>query len=271
VRTLIDTAHPELSVTRQCELVGLARSSYYYESVPVSAEELRWRRALDRAYTRWPFYGSRRLTWALRRQGHAIGRKRVAGLMRAMGLEAIYPKPRLSTAGVTATKYPYLLRGMKIERPNQVWAVDITYIAMAWGWMYLVALLDWASRYVLAWRLSNTLETRFCQEALEAALVQHGSPEIHNSDQGVQFTSAAYVGQLEAAGVRVSWDGRGRVFDNIFVERLWRSVKYEYVYLHESQDGAELARGLGGYVRFYNEERPHQGLAYRTPAEVYLG
>jgi putative transposase len=267
---MIETNHLQLSVTRQCELLGLARSSYYYEAAPVSVEELALRRALDRAYTRWPFYGSRRLTWVLRQQGHAVGRERVQSLMRAMGLEAIYPKPRLSVGGATATKYPYLLRGLTIARPNQVWAVDITYVALAWGWMYLVALLDWASRYVLAWRLSNTLETRFCLEALEAALAQHGRPEIHNSDQGVQFTSGPYVECLEAAGVQVSWDGRGRVYDNIFVERLWRSVKYEHLYLHESADGAELERGLSGYFRFYNEERPHQALGYQTPTEVFM-
>jgi len=268
---MIETRHPPLSLTRQCALLGLARSSYYYAPVAVSAEELGLRRALDRAYTRWPFYGSRRLTWVLRQQGHDVGRERVQGLMRSMGLEAIYPKPRLSVGGVTTTNYPYLLRGLRIDRPNQVWAVDITYVALARGWMYLVALLDWASRYVLAWRLSNTLETGFCLEALEAALRQHGAPEIHNSDQGVQFTSEQYVGRLEAAQVRVSWDGRGRVYDNIFVERLWRSVKYEHLYLHEPEDGAELEHGLSGYFRFYNEERPHQALEYQRPMEVYMG
>jgi putative transposase len=267
---MIETTHPQLSVTRQCGLLGLARSSYYYAPVVVSADELALRRAVDRAYTRWPFYGSRRLAWALQREGYAVGRERVQRLMRAMGLEAIYPKPRLSQPGAPAVKYPYLLRGMTIDRPNQVWAVDITYLALSWGWMYLVALLDWASRYVLAWRLSNTLETEFCLAAMEAALTRHGAPEIHNSDQGAQFTSATYVARVEASGARVSWDGRGRVYDNIFVERLWRSVKYEYLYLHEVADGVELERGLAGYFRFYNETRPHQALGNHTPAEVYL-
>jgi putative transposase len=271
LRALIETEHPELSVTRQCELLGLARSSFYYQPAVVSAEQLALMRDLDRLYTRWPFYGSRRLAWALRRQGHEVGRKRVQSLMRTMGLEAIYPKPRLSAGAAAAQKYPYLLRGLRIERPNQVWAVDITYVPLAAGFLYLVALLDWFSRYVLAWRLSNTLETAFCLEALEEALSQYGVPEIHNNDQGVQFTSAEYVGRVQAAGAQVSWDGRGRVYDNIFVERLWRSVKYEHVYLHEHADGEALASGLGEYFPFYNHQRPHQALEYRPPAELYFG
>jgi putative transposase len=268
---MIETDHPQLSVARQCALLGLARSTYYYQPAPVSTEELAVRAALDRAYTRWPFYGSRRLAWALQREGFAVGRKRVQGLMRALGLEAIYPKPRLSVPGASAPKYPYLLRGLTIERPNQVWAVDITYVPLAWGWLYLVALLDWYSRYVLAWRLSNTLETAFCVAALDEALAQHGAPQIHNNDQGAQFTSGDYVQRLESHGIQISWDGRGRVYDNIFVERLWRTVKYEYLYLHEHPDGRQLEQGLSDYWRFYNEERPHQALGHRTPAEVYRG
>jgi putative transposase len=267
---MIETEHPQLSVTSQCALLGLARSTYYYQPVADSAEDLALMRALDRLYTRWPFYGSRRLAWALRAQGHEVGRKRVQSLMRAMGLEAIYPRPRLSAGAAAAQKHPYLLRGLRIERPNQVWAVDITYVPLAAGFLYLVALLDWFSRYVLAWRLSNTLETAFCLEALEEALSKYGVPEIHNNDQGVQFTSAEYVGRLEVAGAKVSWDGRGRVYDNIFVERLWRSVKYEHVYLHEHADGGALASGLGEYFSFYNHQRPHQALGHRPPAELYF-
>lgn len=266
---MIETTHPQLSVLRQCQLIGLSRSSYYYKPVAVGAQELALRAALDRAYTCWPFYGSRRLTWALQQDGFAVGRKRVQGLMRDMGLEALYPKPRLSLSGQTVTKYPYLLRGISVVRPNHVWAVDITYVPLTWGWMYLVALLDWYSRYVLAWRLSNTLETTFCLEALDEALATHGAPQIHNNDQGAQFTSAEYVGRLTAAGIQISWDGRGRVYDNIYVERFWRTVKYEHLYLHETADGRQLEQGLREYMYFYNEQRPHQALNNRTPREVY--
>jgi len=268
---MIETSHPELSIARQCALLGLARSTYYYQPAPVSAEELAVRAALDRAYTRWPFYGSRRLVWVLQQAGFAVGRKRVQGLMRELGLAAIYPKPRLSVPEASAREYPYLLRGLRIERPNQVWAVDITYVPLVRGWMYLVALLDWYSRYVLAWRLSNTLDTAFCLAALEEALARHGVPQIHNNDQGAQFTSREYVQRLEAHGIQISWDGRGRVYDNIFVERLWRTVKYEYLYLAEHSDGRQLTKGLSEYWRFYNEERPHQALNNCTPAEVYRG
>jgi putative transposase len=267
---MIETVHPSLSVVRQCELLGLPRSSFYYAPVAESAENLRLMRRLDELYTAHPFYGSRRMVAALEREGWELNRKRVQRLMQVMGLEALYPKRSLSAPASPEARFPYLLKGLAITRPNQVWAVDITYIRLAAGYLYLVALLDWFSRYVLAWELSNSLEVGFCLRALERAL-RHGAPAIHNSDQGVQFTSAEYVAQVQASGARISWDGRGRVYDNIFVERLWRSVKYEEIYLREYADGWALQEGLAQYFRFYNEERPHQALAYRTPAEVYHG
>jgi putative transposase len=266
---MIEVNHQHLSAARQCALLGLCRSSFYYEPAAETAENLRLMKAIDAHYTRCPFYGSRRLTAVLRRDGAEVNRKRVQRLMQVMGLEAIYPKRSLSAPGDSALKFPYLLRGVRVERPNQVWSVDITYLPMRAGFMYLVALLDWFSRYVLAWRLSNSLDASFCLEALDDALEKHSAPDIHNNDQGSQFTSAMYVERLQTAGVRISWDGRGRVYDNIFVERLWRSVKYEHVYLHEAGDGQELTRGLREYFQFYNHQRPHQALAYRTPSEVY--
>jgi putative transposase len=267
---MIETAHPSLSVARQCELLGLARSSFYYEPAVETVENLGLMRRLDELYTAYPFYGSRRMVATLEREGWHLNRKRVQRLMRVMGLEAIYPKPHLSAASSPAARFPYLLTGLAITRPNQVWAVDITYVRLTLGYLYLVALLDWYSRYVLAWELSNSLEGGFCLRALERAL-RRGTPEIHNSDQGVQFTSSEYVARVQASGARISWDGRGRMYDNIFVERLWRTVKYEEIYLREYADGWALQEGLARYFRFYNETRPHQALAYRTPAEVYLG
>jgi len=227
-------------------------------------------RLLDEQYTRTPFYGVERMTVALRKQGHAVGPKRVRRLLRRMGLEAIYPKPRLSLPGKDHRIYPYLLRGVPIVRPNQVWAADITYVRMRRGFVYLMAILDWFSRYVVAWNLSPTLEADFCVQALEQAL-QHAQPEIFNTDQGVQFTSMAFTGVLEAAEVRISMDGRGRFFDNIFVERLWRSVKYEEVYLKDYEDPGHAWESLAAYFRFYNEERYHKSLGQIPPAEVYPG
>jgi putative transposase len=227
-------------------------------------------RLIDEQYTACPFYGSRRMTAWLVRRGEAVNRKRVRRLLRLMGLEAIYPKPRLSAPGVGHRVYPYLLRGVAVERPGQVWSADITYVPLPGGFMYLAATIDWYSRLVLAWRLSNTLDGSFCQEMLEAALAT-GTPEVFNTDQGVQFTAAAWTGRLEAAGARVSMDGRGRCLDNVFVERLWRSVKHEDVYLRGYETVPELERGLTAYFRFYNQERPHQSLGYRTPAEVHAG
>jgi putative transposase len=257
-------------VRRQCELLGLCRSSLYYEPAGETAENLRLMRLIDREYTAHPFYGSRQLTSWLMRQGEAVNRKRVQRLMRVMGLEAIYPKPRLSVAGRGHRIYPYLLRGVCIERPDQVWSTDITYVPLVSGFMYLAAVLDWYSRYVLSWRLSNTLDGSFCLDMLEEALGR-GRPAVFNTDQGVQFTSQAWTGRVESAGVAVSMDGRGRCLDNVFVERLWRTVKYEDVYLRGYEVVPELQRGLDRYFRFYNEERPHQSLEGRTPWEVYRG
>ena len=253
---------------RQCDLLGLNRSSLYYEPADEASEDLRLMRMIDEQYTVRPFYGSRRMTVWLTEQGEGVNRKRVRRLMRLMGLEAIYPKPRLSLAGKGHRIYPYLLRGVKIVRPDQVWSTDITYVPMASGFMYLAAVIDWFSRYVIAWRLSNTLDGGFCLEMLDDAL-RAGKPEVFNTDQGVQFTAAAFTGRLESAGVAVSMDGRGRALDNVFVERLWRTVKYEDIYIRGYESVPELHRGLGGYFRFYNDERPHQSLGYRTPAAVY--
>lgn len=225
-------------------------------------------RLLDEQYTRTPFYGSRRMTAWLQAQGYAVNRKRVLRLLRVMGLEAIYPGPRLSQPGQPAQKYPYLLRGIPIERCNQVWSCDITYIRLQKGFVYLMAILDWYSRYVLSWEVSVTLDTSFCLEALERAL-RLATPEIFNSDQGVQFTSAEFTQRLLAGNIRISWDGRGRALDNIFVERLWRSVKYEEVYLKDYQSVPEAVRNLRDYFTFYNQQRLHQALAYQTPASVY--
>jgi putative transposase len=255
-------------VRRQCQLLGLSRASLYYQGVPESAENLRLMRLIDERYTARPFLGSRRLTLWLNEQGEAVNRKRVQRLMRLMGLEAVYPKPKLSAARAGHRIYPYLLRDVRIERPDQVWSTDITYVPLASGFMYLAAVIDWFSRYVLAWRLSNTLDGSFCQEMLEEAL-SRGRPEVFNTDQGVQFTAAAWTGRLESAGVAVSMDGKGRCLDNVFVERLWRTVKYEDVYLWRYETVPELRQGLGRYFPYYNEERPHQGLDDRTPAVVY--
>ena len=227
-------------------------------------------RLIDEQYTRTPFYGSPRMTAWLRSQGHLVNHKRVERLLRLMGLAAIYPKPRLSQGCGAHRVYPYLLRGVEINRVNQVWSTDITYVRLRQGFVYLVAILDWFSRYVLAWRLSNSLETSFCMEALDEAL-SRGRREIFNSDQGSQFTSREFTGRLEAAGVQISMDGRGRAFDNIFIERLWRTVKYEEIYLNDYEGVADADSGLSRYWGFYNDERLHQSLAYQTPASVYMG
>jgi len=257
-------------VARQCELVGLARASYYYRPVGESAEELVLLRWLDEQYTRTPFYGVRRMTWVLRQQGYAVNPKRVRRLLRTLGLAALAPQPGTSRAAPSHPVYPYRLRGVAIERVDQVWSSDITYIRLRGGFAYLAAVLDWHSRYVLSWALSNSLEVGFCLDVLEAALAR-GRPEIFNSDQGAQFTSPAFTGRLLAAGVQISMDGRGRALDNVFVERLWRSVKYEDVYLQDYGGMSEAQRGLGRYFGFYNGERPHQALGYRTPLAVYGG
>ena len=268
-RSWINSQHPQLSVRRQCSLLALAPSSYYYQAAPESAENLCYQRLLDEEYTRHPFYGVRKMTFWLQEQGYEVGPKRVRRLLRQMGLMAIYPKPRLSLNPLAHRRFPYLLKGVAIVRPNQVWSTDITYIRLRGGFAYLTAILDWYSRYVLAWELSISLETEGCVAPLERALSAQ-RPEIFNTDQGVQFTSLQFQAPLVAAQVRLSMDGRGRVFDNIFVERLWRTVKYEEVYLKDYRDVAEARCGLGEYFAFYNNRRPHQALDYRTPQAVYL-
>jgi putative transposase len=264
----VEWDHETLSIRRQCELLGLNRSTLYYGGVGVSEEDLQLMRLIDEQFSRRPFYGSRRMVVWLASQQHVVNRKHVQRLMQQMGLVAIYPKPRLSTGNKEHKIYPYLLRNLEITRPNQVWATDITYIRLAHGFMYLVALLDWHSRYVLSWRLSNSMEESFCIEALEEALAWQ-CPEIFNSDQGVQFTSKSFTSRLEDRRVAISMDGRGRVFDNIFIERLWRTVKYEDIYLKDYETVPELRHGLENYFTFYCYERPHQSLDNRTPWEVY--
>lgn len=256
-----------LSIRRQCQLVGLSRATYYLAATDESAENLALMRLIDEQYTACPFYGSRRIARWLARNGHQVNRKRVQRLLRVMGLEAIHPKPKLS-AGRGHKVYPYLLRGVPIDRVGQVWSADITYLPLPGGFMYLAATIDWYSRYVVAWRLSNTLDGAFCRDMLDEALAA-GTPEVFNTDQGVQFTAGAWVERVEAAGVRVSMDGRGRCLDNVFVERLWRTVKYEDVFLRCYESVPELERGLRAYFAFYNEARLHQSLGYKTPGEVY--
>ncbi len=255
---------------RQCALLGLNRSSLYYAAVTETPENLRLMRRIDEQYTACPFYGSRKVTRWLVQQGEVVNRKRVQRLMRLMGLEAIYPKPRLSLAGRGHRVFPYLLRNVRIARADQVWSSDITYVPLPTGFMYLAAIIDWYSRYVLAWRLSNTLDGSFCLEMLEEAL-SRGQPEVFNTDQGSQFTAEAWTSRLQSAGVAVSMDGRGRCLDNVFVERLWRTVKYENVYLCGYATVPQLHEGLTCYFPFYNSERLHQSLDYQTPAAVYRG
>jgi len=271
LRQLVEPGHAQLSLRQQCQLLGLPRSSLYYSAQPVDEEDLALMRLLDEQYLRTPFYGVRRMTQWLREEEWTVNQKRVRRLLRLMGLEAIYPRPRLSEASAEHRKYPYLLKDVTIDRPGQVWSTDITFIPMNQGWLYLTAVLDWFSRYVLSWRLSNTLDSLFCLEALEEALTGHDRPEIFNSDQGVQFTCTAFTGRLEREGIAISMDGRGRALDNVFVERLWRTVKYEEVYLKGYRDGQEAHQGLSRYFPFYNQQRSHQSLDYLTPAAVYFG
>lgn len=268
-RQLIDPAHGSISLTRQCELVGLARSCYYYEPAGVDAMELELMRLLDRQYTRRPYYGVARMThWLNATCGYQVNCKRVRRLLRQMGLQAIYPRPRLSQPSDGHRIYPYLLREVSIECADHVWSTDITYIPMQRGFVYLVAVIDWWSRYVLSWRLSVNLDTQFCLEALDEALAQ-GTPRIFNTDQGSQFTSREFTSRLQEAGIAISMDGRGRALDNVFVERLWRSVKYEEVYLNEYTSVEQVRSRLKAYFEFYNHERPHQGLDYSVPAHRY--
>jgi putative transposase len=266
---LIDPGHDMIPLWRQCELLALPRSSYYYHSQRDDTYNLKVMNLIDEQFTRTPFYGVERMTAWLKRQGEAVNCKRVRRLMRVMGLEAIYPKPRLSLSNQAHKLYPYLLRNLTIDHPDQVWCADITYIRMLHGFVYLVAVMDWYSRYVLSWKLSTSLDTAFCLSALEKAL-EASQPEIFNTDQGSQFTSREFTGRLKKDDIRISMDGRGRVFDNIFVERLWRSVKYEEVYLHSYQTVSEARRGLARYFLFYNTDRLHESLGYQTPYEIYV-
>ena len=269
-RGWIDADAGVVSIVRQCAVAGLARSTYYYEPVPDRPENLVLMRLLDELYLQRPFYGVPRMTDWLQTLGHAVNHKRVARLMRVMGLQAVLPGPHTSRREPAHRTYPYLLRELAVVRPNQVWCADITYVPLRRGFLYLVAVLDWYSRYVLAWALSNTLEARFCLEAVDQAL-ETGRPEIFNTDQGAQFTGDAFTGRLAGAGIRISMDGRGRALDNVFVERLWRSVKYEDIYLRDYADGADAWQGLDRYFTFYNMARRHQSLDRRTPAEVHFG
>ncbi len=268
-KAMIVRNHPALSLSRQCRLVSISRSSFYHEPKGESPATLALMRRIDELFLKYPFYGSRQMVRQLRREGVRIGRHRVRRLMRLMGLEAIYQAPRTSAPHPAHRVYPYLLKGMAIERPNQVWCADITYIPVQRGFLYLVAIMDWATRKVLAWRLSNTMDVGFCLEALDEAMARYGRPEIFNTDQGSQFTSLDFTGVLKDAGVAISMDGRGRYMDNIFIERLWRSLKYEAVYLHELTDGFKAERVIRDWMGFYNTERPHSSLAGRTPAEAY--
>ena len=258
-----------VSIRRQCELLGVNRSSLYYKPVLQPDEELRLMRRIDEMHLKWPFFGSRRITAILRTEGLEINRKRVIRLMRLMGIEGLAPRPKTSQPAPEHTVYPYLLRNRTIERPNEVWALDITYVPMAHGFAYLVAVLDWHTRRVLAWRLSNTMEARFCCEAIQEALERFPRPEIVNTDQGAQFTAAEFTAPLKALGIAISMDGRGRWIENVFIERLWRSVKYEEIYLHAYDDLAEARQGLGAYFEFYNHKRPHQALGDQPPARFY--
>jgi putative transposase len=266
---MLERDHVDLSVRRQCALLHLARSGVYRPKAAPDADDLAVMKRIDEFYLKMPFYGSRKMVVALRAEGHRINRKRVCRLMQLMGLVALVPRPGTSKAAPGNTIYPYLLRGLTIDRPNHVWAADITYIPMAKGFLYLVAIIDWASRAVLAWRLSNTMDTAFCLAALDDALARFGRPDIFNTDQGAQFTSGDFTGRLTAAGIRISMDGRGRWMDNVFIERLWRSIKYEEVYLKAYAGGREARAGIGDWMIFYNNHRFHQALGYKTPMAVW--
>ena len=268
-RLMIEREHASLSITAQCRLVSISRSSFYYAPVPETADTLALMAVIDASFLDHPWYGSRQMARHLQRLGHPVGRRRVRRLMAKMGLAPIYQRPRTSDPHPEHRIYPYLLRDLEITRPNQVWCADITYIPMRRGFLYLVAVMDWASRKVLAWRLSNTMDAEFCVEALKEALARFGRPEIFNTDQGSQFTSIDFTGVLRNAEVRISMDGRGRWMDNVFIERLWRSLKYECVYLNAFETGSELRTGLGRWISYYNGKRPHSRLAGQTPDEVY--
>ena len=268
-RALVDRDHAKLSIRKQCSLLSIARSGVYRPPRPANDDDLELMRWLDELFLAWPFLGSRRMTAMLRAEGHPVNRKRVQRLMRRMGIAALGPKPRTTKPAPGHKIFPYLLRDLTIDRPNQVWAADITYIPIGLGFLYLVAIMDWASRAVLTWRLSNTMDTSFCVAALEEALARFGRPAIFNTDQGSQFTSAAFTGTLASAGILISMDGRGRWMDNVFIERLWRSLKHEDIYLKGYADGYEARAGIGAWMAFYNGRRPHQALGNRTPMAVW--
>ena len=268
-RALVDRDDAGLSMRRQCMLLGVARSGLYRPPRAANDDDPGLMRRIDELFTAWPFLGSRRMTAMLQAEGGAINRKRVQRLMRRMGIAALGPKPRTTKPAPGHKIFPYLLRNMAIDQPNQVWAADITYVPIGRGFLYLVAVIDWASRTVLAWRLSNTMDVSFCVSALEEALARFGTPGIFNTDQGSQFTSAAFTGTLAASGIRISMDGRGRWMDNVFIERLWRSLKYEDIYLKGYADGREARAGIAEWIAFYNGRRPHQALANRTPMAVW--
>jgi putative transposase len=270
-QALLEPNHQDLSIRHQCHLLSLNRSSLYYESKAETPYNLSLMKLIDEEHTRHPFKGALKMTVYLEEKGYAVNVKRVRRLLRMMGLEAIYPKKNLSQANIAHKKYPYLLKDVEINHKNQVWSTDITYVRLSHGFMYLIAVIDWYSRYVLSWKLSNSLDASFCIEALEDAILYNGLPEIFNTDQGAQFTSEGFISILRTNGIKISMDGKGRVFDNIFIERLWRSVKYEEVYLHDYANAVEAKERLSIYFKFYNYERHHQSLDYKKPAEVYFG
>jgi putative transposase len=270
-KKMVEPERPEPSISRQCQLLGLNRSTFYYAPVPISPEDLELMRLIDEQYLKTPTYGSRSMARHFRRQGRKVNRKRIQRLMRLMGIEAVYPKPRTSRPHPQHRIYPYLLRDLTIDHANHVWAADITYVPMARGYMYLVAVMDWYSRRILSWRISNTLDSDFCNQALQEALDRYGKPEIFNTDQGAQFTSNSFTQILKDHDIAISMDGRGRCQDNIFVERLWWTIKHHYLYLHSFDGGSELRHGLEEWIRYYNHERGHSALDDRTPDEVYYG
>jgi putative transposase len=269
-RDMIEPEHKILSIKRQCDLLGFVRSTYYYKPIENEVDEI-YKKLIFEEYRKSPFFGYRKITKALQKKGHVINRKRVLRLMRDIGIQAIYPKPNLSKASPDHKKYPYLLRGLVIDHPNQVWATDITYIKLMGGFIYLVAIIDLYSRKVLSWRISNTMDVTFCLDALEEAFKKYGKPEIFNSDQGSQFTSIDFISKLESKKIKISMDGKGRALDNIYIERLWRSLKYEDIYIQEYETVAECTLGVRRYFEFYNAERFHQSLEYKTPDEIYFG
>jgi putative transposase len=268
-KEMVEPDHPRLSIRRQCNLLQISRSSWYYEEADESPLNLKLMQLIDEQFLETPYYGARQMARYLRREGYWVNRKRVRRLMQKMGLTAIYQKPRTSAPHPEHRVYPYLLKGIEIKEPNQVWCADVTYIPMRRGFLYLVAIMDWHSRKVLSWRLSSTMDAEFCVAALEDAIAQYGRPSIFNTDQGSQFTSLSFTQALRDAGVRISMDGRGRWMDNIMIERLWRSLKYECVYLHAFETGSEANKGIAKWVNLYNEQRPHSSLDDRTPDETY--